>query len=792
MTTPRYLFRDFCLDPAARELRRNGELVVLPASALDCLAYLVVHRERAVGRDELIAAVWGRTDVADTLLAQTVLRIRRTLGETGEQSSIRTVPRFGYRWAADTHVHVDEAAPAAPAEAAAPVRADAAAPAAPAAPAAVSPPAAPPAAARARRRWVPAAALAALLVAVAGGLAAWRLHPPAPPAADAAAERAAAYVLPAQAPAAEEWGWLRLGLMDLVAGRLRLGGVPTAPAESVLALIKQAAPQTPLFADALEIVPSAAYQGGTWQVSLRARHGAERLAAQGEADDVLAAARIATDQLLIKLGYAPPPSRDAPATLALQELLQRTRAAILADQFDLARSLVAHAAPALRQSPEVALRLAQIEMGEGHYETAKQQVAALLDGLPDGADASLRGRLLNLLGGAEVRLRQFAEAEASYGEALEALRAGDDRIGLATAHSGLAAVAAQREDLERTTAELGRARVEFAAAADALGVAHTDMNLALVAGQRYRVAQALPQLREAEARLREIGAREESVYARFAMIGLQLQLLDYAGARALSDENWPPEAHTGNERLRWQLVLARADVMIAEGRLGEASALLERIGREASPAQDADTRTLARMLEARVAYLRGNAAQAAEVAQAALTPWLRANEPDTYLLTWRLLARALRGSGRLDEAGRQTAELRAWVDARPSEWRQLHAELAEAEQAWAEGRRDAALAKFADANVRADRLGVPEDRVEVAAAAVPALIAAGQLDRASAVVGTIAAWAPSEFRAAWAEAELQQALGRTDDWQRAFERASALARERPVPTRREAGVAATK
>src|SRR5688500_953335 len=99
MTTPRYLFRDFSLDPAARELRRAGELVSLPTSALDCLAYLVANRDRAVGRDELIAAVWGRADVADALLAQTVLRIRRTLGDVGaEDSAIRTIARFGYRW----------------------------------------------------------------------------------------------------------------------------------------------------------------------------------------------------------------------------------------------------------------------------------------------------------------------------------------------------------------------------------------------------------------------------------------------------------------------------------------------------------------------------------------------------------------------------------------------------------------------------------------------------------------------------------------------------------------------
>ncbi|MBO9663951.1 winged helix-turn-helix domain-containing protein [Dokdonella sp.] len=781
MTASRYLFHDFCLDPAARELRRHGELVVLPVSSIDCLAYLIAHRERAVGRDELIAAVWGRTDVADTLLAQTVLRIRRALGETGgEQSSIRTVPRFGYRWTADTQVEEGAAAVA-------PEPAEVAASAAPEnirVAASVPTPSVVP---RSKRRLAFAAA-ALLLAALAGGWL-WHSRQVSQPLAGEG-ERVAAYVMPAQAPDAAEWSWLRLGLMDLVAGRLRAGGLATAPAESVLTVLKQSGSPPPAFADALEVVPSAEFHGNRWQVSLAARHGEERILAKAEADDVLGAGRIAADQLLIKLGYQPPPARDAPSTLALQELLQRTKAAILADQFDLARSLIAQTAPELRQSPEVALRLAQIEMGEGRYESVQQQATALLDRLPRDADASLHGRILNLLGGAQVRLARYAEADASYEEALGVLRAVDDPIGLAIAYTGRAAVAAQREDLERATAELGRARVEFAAGADALGVAHTDMNLGLVAAQRYRVAQSLPMLRQAEARLRELGAREESVYASFAMIGVQLQLLDYAAARALSDGNWPPEAHTGNERLRWQLVLARAHVLLVEGRLAEAAEQLDRLERESSPTQDAATRTIARALAARVALQRGNFAQAAERAQSALTASLRSDEPDTYLLTWLVQARALRGGARLDEAGQQTAALRIWVDANPSEWRQLEATLAEAEQAWAEGRRDDALAKFTDANQRADRLGVPEDRVEVAAAAVPALIAADQLDRASAVVGTIATWAPVDFRAAWAEAQLLRALGRTEEWQRAYERASALARERVVPALRESGVAA--
>src|SRR5579859_4867412 len=104
-----FYFDDFCLNPLARELNRNGEPVALAASAFDCLVYLIEHRERPVGKDELISAVWGRTDVSDNLLAQTIVRLRRSLGDAGnEQRCIRTIPRVGYRWMLDTEVVVQD------------------------------------------------------------------------------------------------------------------------------------------------------------------------------------------------------------------------------------------------------------------------------------------------------------------------------------------------------------------------------------------------------------------------------------------------------------------------------------------------------------------------------------------------------------------------------------------------------------------------------------------------------------------------------------------------------------
>jgi len=90
-------FGDCTLDIAARELRRAGERIDLPPVVFDCIAYLVAHRDRAVGRDELVAAVWAKATISDTMLGKAILAARRAVGDTAEtQAFLRTVPRFGY------------------------------------------------------------------------------------------------------------------------------------------------------------------------------------------------------------------------------------------------------------------------------------------------------------------------------------------------------------------------------------------------------------------------------------------------------------------------------------------------------------------------------------------------------------------------------------------------------------------------------------------------------------------------------------------------------------------------
>lgn len=124
MSESAYRFGDFRLVPARRQLWRADRQVSIQPKVFDTLVYLIQHRDRAVGRDELVAAVWGRTDLSDNIVCQIIGRARQLVGDSGEaQHSIQTVPRFGYHWVRDVDVlappsdlpeHADADVPALP------------------------------------------------------------------------------------------------------------------------------------------------------------------------------------------------------------------------------------------------------------------------------------------------------------------------------------------------------------------------------------------------------------------------------------------------------------------------------------------------------------------------------------------------------------------------------------------------------------------------------------------------------------------------------------------------------
>lgn len=95
-------FDCYRVDFARRLLLRGGELVQLPAKALDTLLVLIQRRGEVVTKEDLIKAVWPDAFVEEGNLSQSIHVLRRALGESVEEHRyIVTVPGRGYRFVAD-------------------------------------------------------------------------------------------------------------------------------------------------------------------------------------------------------------------------------------------------------------------------------------------------------------------------------------------------------------------------------------------------------------------------------------------------------------------------------------------------------------------------------------------------------------------------------------------------------------------------------------------------------------------------------------------------------------------
>lgn len=90
-----YRFHGFTLDTAAGALDSPLGPVPLRPKALALLELFIRSAGRALGKDEILQAVWPGVTVTDETLTQTVHELRRALGDEA-QALIRTVPRRGY------------------------------------------------------------------------------------------------------------------------------------------------------------------------------------------------------------------------------------------------------------------------------------------------------------------------------------------------------------------------------------------------------------------------------------------------------------------------------------------------------------------------------------------------------------------------------------------------------------------------------------------------------------------------------------------------------------------------
>ncbi|MDZ7589418.1 MAG: winged helix-turn-helix domain-containing protein [Rubrivivax sp.] len=90
----RLAFGEFELRPDERRLLRRGEFQTLGSRAFDLLLTLLEHRDRVVGKDELMALVWPDVVVEENNLTVQISALRKLLGA----DAIATVPGRGYRF----------------------------------------------------------------------------------------------------------------------------------------------------------------------------------------------------------------------------------------------------------------------------------------------------------------------------------------------------------------------------------------------------------------------------------------------------------------------------------------------------------------------------------------------------------------------------------------------------------------------------------------------------------------------------------------------------------------------
>ena len=99
-----FVIDDVVVDPERNLLLREGELIRLEPKVMALLVYLAANSGRVVGKDELLARVWGGVHVVDEALQRAVSLLRGALGDDAKRPRlIETVPTKGYRLLAEPH-----------------------------------------------------------------------------------------------------------------------------------------------------------------------------------------------------------------------------------------------------------------------------------------------------------------------------------------------------------------------------------------------------------------------------------------------------------------------------------------------------------------------------------------------------------------------------------------------------------------------------------------------------------------------------------------------------------------
>ncbi|MFC4821787.1 winged helix-turn-helix domain-containing protein [Dokdonella ginsengisoli] len=788
MAALEYSFEGFRVKVAERELWCGDALLSVNRYIFDCIAYLIEHRDRAVGRDELVAAVWGRVEVTDGHLNQIIARARRVLDDNAQtQRLIRTVPGFGYRWVGEVDARETKAAEETPARPPAPAAVPASAPEA-----AEPPPVASEANRRARpqRRWAYAAA--ALLAAglAASWIAAHRPGggaPTAAPAGEALLADKAVIVLPFAVEASSESGWLELGAMDLVAERLRAAGLRVSPSRTVVTALHGAgtSADAPDYAKIrgvlggdLIVQGKATRTGEDWRVELAAANtaGAERRI-QARGGDAIRTARAAADLLLAATGHEPPQDAHEAGDDALRERLQQAQAATLANELQLARNILLAISDVPHAPPQVRFLLADLDFRSGNYDRSAEAVQALLDDPSIAPDDVDRGRGLILRGNLNFRRSDFAKAVADFDAAVTVLDGGAAPLDLCDAltRRGLTRVALN--DPDGALADYGRAYLLAEQSGDRLRVAHIETGFGQLQIARHRLELALPHLNAAIDRYEAFGVVERVVTLRSVLIDVYSDLLRWADVLPLSERQWQARDRIGDPGLTLVVFNRQARVLMSVGRYREAAEVVAEAQRRFHDLRPGTVRYLYDV-QAELASRSGQPERTVTAVDAALETWPRDPSFDRYAYLVLLRQRALIAGGHV-----KREQIEDWLppdgDGMSAVFLLARAEWAAEQKAEAESVR----ATFDRALAKAEDVGLPVLVSLVAQSYVDWLLAHQRRDKAAELAGRVAVWANDDYESALIRVKVFHALGSTDAWRQSLGRARELAGERVVPAR---------
>lgn len=749
---------------------RTDEPVALPSKAFDCMVYLVEHRERAVGRDELIAAVWGSVDTSDSVLGQTILHARKALGDTGkEQVAIRTVPRFGYQWVMPLVESADAiVAPAAVAEPANESHAAAAKPRfLPGRP----------------RSWRALVAIIAVIVAFAGYLG-WLAMQRPRSGREAAIQRGSpALVLPATLTSTgdEPTGWVRLGVMDLIAERLRATGMPVVPSDNVVALVHNdgTAPDVAALVRqahvGLVVAPAVEQIGARWRVRIQTPFGrAPPVNVSAEGDDALDAATQASHRLAFALGLAA--TRDAAPTAdrAQQMLVKQLDAALLAGKVAEAAGLVDAATPSLRKSPQVQLRIARLALQTGKLDLAQSLFADIVNQSSADSGSTVRARALTGLGAIALKRNDFQRAFDSFDGAVRLL-SDENAPWLGNALTGRAASLAAQRKYEPAMADFARARVALEATGDGLALAVLDTNLASLASSRDDLHEAAQAFARVAQRFRDYSAPGFELDARINALQVNLLLLDLRAAREDDERISILAAAEPDPGRRLRAALAHYELLLQSGAFAEADALLARSRTDAVEVADAELLRDVDVLDGERALMRGHAGDALRLAERVHARADNPNDPRGKARALLLLVRAHIASNNVDAAQRAQRAMVEWAARDDLPVARIYAALAAAPIATQRGDAAEATRQLDAALTAAEAERVPYDIVRVVTVGIDDAIGAGDSSRIAALVQRASPWSAQCYDAAIAEMRAFKALG----WNAALEDARVRAEQLP-------------